>query len=315
MSPIPENNQNPLPLLPGSCTWRDFGSYLFHLMLPQAFVLQSAHPVIDAAVSKDKKYKLDPWGRAKGSVALLWPVVYARPEKAIAMGQRLRELHRQIKGTDKDGKPYHALDPEAYSWVHITGFDATLRMYELFGTPPSPDQRKQMFEEWKQMGALLGIHDKHIPQTEKEYWKHFNHIIDDRLIWGDVVADLMDRKYFANYPKPEELKNFPEFIWQIFIQPAGWLGHKITLATLPKNFRSKFNIQWSKRDQAFFQIFAWAVRTFYPWMPESLRYIPLAKRAIKDAKRHPEAYQWEDKQSPTKQDPYGHTVIGVGSAN
>ena len=77
------------------------GSYLFHLMLPQAFILQSAHPVINAAVTVDKKYLNDPWGRAKGSTELLWPFWYSLPEKAIEMGRRLRELHRSIKGTDK----------------------------------------------------------------------------------------------------------------------------------------------------------------------------------------------------------------------
>jgi len=31
---------------------------------------------------------------------------------------------------------------------------------------------------------------------------------------------------------------------------------------------------------------------FYPLTPHDLRYIPLARRAIKDARRHPEAYQF-----------------------
>ena len=54
------HEKDPVPLLPGSLMWKDFGSYLFHLMLPQAFILQSAHPVINAAVTVDKKYLNDP---------------------------------------------------------------------------------------------------------------------------------------------------------------------------------------------------------------------------------------------------------------
>lgn len=288
---VPPRTATPKPLGPDSLTWRDFGSYLYHLMLPEAFILQSAHPVIDAAVGKDKKYLRDPWGRAKGSVALLWPVVYSRPEKAIEMGHRLRELHRQIKGVDATGKPYHALDPEAYSWVHITGFDSAVRLYDFFGKPVSHAERKQMFEEWKQMGSMLGISDKYIPQTEIEYWRVFNKIIDERLAWGEVVQDLMDKRFFSNYPKPEELERLPEFMWQLFIRPTGWLMHKVTVATLPDHFRRKFNIRYSRADQWFFRLFAWAVRTFYPLVPQSKRYIPLAQRAINDARRHPEAYQ------------------------
>lgn len=280
------------PLGPDSCTWRDFGSYLFHLMLPQAFILQSAHPVIDAAVGKDKKYKYDPWGRAKGSVALLWPVVYSRPEKAIAMGVKLRELHRQIKGVDKNGKKYHALDPEAYSWVHITGFDSSIRMFEIFGKPVSKEERARMFAEWKQMGAMLGIIDKYIPQTEEEYWKYFNDIIENRLERGEVLDDLLAPDFFAQYPKPPEAPWMPDFVWKMIATPMSWIAHKITIATLPVNFRERFNLRYSRTDQLLFRAFAALVRVLYPLTPRNMRYIPLARRAINDAHRHPEAYQY-----------------------
>ncbi|MDV7400349.1 hypothetical protein RZS08_53535, partial [Arthrospira platensis SPKY1] len=69
------------PLGPDSLMWKDFGAHRYQLILQQAFILQTAHPVIDAAVTKEKKYKYDPWGRARNSVSLLWPVVYSRPEK------------------------------------------------------------------------------------------------------------------------------------------------------------------------------------------------------------------------------------------
>lgn len=281
------------PLSPDSLMWKDFGSNLFQLILQQAFILQSAHPVIDAAVTKDKKYKYDPWGRARNSIALLWPIVYARPEKAIAMGKQLRELHREIKGVDKNGKKYHALDPEAYSWVHITGYDSSVRMHELFGKPLTPEQRKQAFAEWKQMGAMLGIIDKYIPQTEEAYWQHFNTIIEERLVWGEALEDLMDPWNFAKWPKPPQAKHVPNFLWKILAVPTSWWLHKLTVATLPANFRTRFNVRYNRWDQFLFRGFATLVKVLYPLVPESKRYIPLARRAIEDARQHPEAYRYE----------------------
>ncbi|MGB3620762.1 MAG: oxygenase MpaB family protein [Ketobacter sp.] len=293
-SQAPASTQDlPQPLGPDSHTWRNFGSYLFHLMLPQAFILQSAHPVIDMAVGKEKKYKHDPWGRAKDSTRLLWPVIYARPDKATEMGIRLRELHRSIKGVANNGKKFHALDPEAYSWVHITGFDATLRMYEYFGRTVADQERAELFREWQRFGRMLGIHEKHIPRTEAEYWQHFNYIIEERLEWGEVLDDLMDPRFYAAYPKPEEMKYVPDALFKVLMIIMGWAMHKITVATLPENFRRKFNVQFSKTDQRLFKAFAWSVRTIYPVMPERLRYIPLAMRAIEDSRRYPGAYQFE----------------------
>lgn len=287
--------KQPMPLGPDSYTWQDFGSYLYHLMLPQAFILQSAHPVIDAAVGKDKKYKNDPWGRAKNSTALLWPVVYARPEKAIEKGQTLRELHRHIKGVDKNGKRYHALDPEAYSWVHLTGFDATIRMYQYFGKSITAAQRALMFEEWKQIGAMLGIHERYIPQTEAEYWVVFNNMIEQRLIYGEVLEDLLSPYYFRNYPKPPNMPWLPGFVWKMAITPAGWFFHKLSVITLPENFRTKLNLKVSKSDKFLFKTFATIIKAVFPLLPRQLQYIPLASRAIKDAKSHPEAYRWNNR--------------------
>lgn len=286
--------KDPVPLLPGSLMWQDFGSYLFHLMLPQAFILQSAHPVINAAVTVDKKYLHDPWGRARGSTKLLWPVVYARPEKAIEMGRSLRELHRSIKGADKHGNKFYALDPEAYSWVHVTGFYSVVKMHEWFGEPLTPEQRAAHFAEWKQMAGMLGIADRFIPQTEEAYWEHFNHIIEERLdTHNEALNDILAPMYYSNYPVPPKLEEqLPTWLWKLMILPFSLFAYRLTVATLPDNYRRKAGLRYNLADKAAFKAFCWAVRKAYPKVPEKDRYIPLAWRAIKDARKHPEAYQY-----------------------
>lgn len=277
---------------PDSLTWKNFGSYHYQLMLPQAFVLQTAHPVIDAAVSAEKKYKLNPWGRARDSIALLWPVVYSRPEDAIAMGHKLRELHRQIKGVDQHGKRYHALDPEAYSWVHITGFDVMVRLHEYFARPMSAEQRAQMFSEWQKVGVLLGVDPRLIPDTEEAYWAYFNRIIDERLERGEVVQDLMSRELYLNYPKPPN-SSLSDFSWKLLCYPLAWFHQMLIEATLPERIRKKWNIKPSISKRIGFSLLRWFIRHIYPKLPESRRYISLARKAMEDARLHPDAYRTE----------------------
>jgi uncharacterized protein (DUF2236 family) len=157
---------------------------MFHLMLPQAFVLQVAHPTIDAGVGEHSVYKTDPWGRIERSHRMLWPVVYARPDTTIRKGVALRAYHRAIKGVDRHGRHYHALEPEAYGWVHMTGFDATVRMHALFGTTLSDDARREAFQEWRRMGLILGLREQDLPATEADYWSHLHRMIDERLTLG-----------------------------------------------------------------------------------------------------------------------------------
>ncbi|MCG8317269.1 MAG: DUF2236 domain-containing protein [Pseudomonadales bacterium] len=277
---------------PNSLMWRDFGTYLYQLILPQAFILQSAHPMVDRAVSVDKKYKLNPWGRAKDSLKLLWPVVYSKPQDAIDMGVRLRELHRAIKGTDMDGKKYHALDPEAYAWVHMTGYDALIRLYRYFSNHKlTPKERAVLFEEWKAMGTMLGIIDKSLPQTEAEYWDRYNYLIEERLFKGPVLDDLLDPRFiYKHYPKPPR-SNMPMPLWKLIALVWGYTQNKVIIGTLPSNFRKKIGLKYTKTDRILFGTFAWLVRTFYPMLPDRKQYIPSIWRTIEDAQRNPQAYQ------------------------
>ncbi|HET8708430.1 MAG TPA: oxygenase MpaB family protein [Pseudomonadales bacterium] len=277
---------------PDSIMWRDFGTYLYQLILPQAFVLQSAHPMVDRAVSVDKKYKLNPWGRARDSLKLLWPVIYSKPKDAIDMGVRLRELHRSIKGTNEAGQKYHALDPEAYAWVHMTGYDALLRLYRFFSNHKLTGKEKAaLFEEWKAMGTMLGIVDKTLPQTEEEYWQRYNYILNERLIKGPVLDDLLDPLYvFKYYPKPPN-SNMPNAVWKGVALLLGLTQYNIILATLPEPFRDRIGLKYGLVNKLFFNSFAFMVKTFFPMLPEKRQYMGLVWRIMEDAKAHPEEYR------------------------
>lgn len=280
------------PVGPNSYTWKDFGSYIYLLVLPEALVLQAAHPVVNSAVTTTQKYRTDPWGRAETSLKMLWPVVYSRPKKAIENGRAIREWHRPLKGVDKHGKKYHALDPEAYAWVHMTGFDAMIRMHRFFVDEPLSDkQRADMFAEWQQMGHMVGVDPRQIPETEKEYWQAYNRMIEESLVHTEVLDHALSLTEFVDgITKPDSLKNLPDSLWKaMFIAPAFFYG-KLIAATLPENFRKRFGVKYSKLDDTAFKMFAWGVRKIYPRLPEKRRYIPLAWRSIKDARHHPEAY-------------------------
>ena len=281
------------PLGPDSQTWLDFGSWRFNLMLPQAFVLQVSHPIVDAGVGEHSVYKTDPWGRAKRSTALLWPIVYARPQKAIEMGVKLYDLHRSIKGVDKHGQKYFSLDPEAYSWVHITGYDASIRMHELLGSSPNTALREQMFREWRQLGLLMGIRDQDLPATQSEYWDYFNRMITERLEMGDVAQELLADNHYLTLPKPP-VDWLPDQAWKVIRAVLGRFMRFNLRATLPVQYREKFNIPWSKRDERLFRWWCAFYRIIYSLTPRKMRLIPMARRAFVDAEKHPQAYNMRE---------------------
>ena len=47
----------------------------------------------------------------------------------------MRDYHRTIKGVDKHGRPYSALNPDTFFWAHATFVLIPVLICEHFGTP------------------------------------------------------------------------------------------------------------------------------------------------------------------------------------
>ena len=62
-------------------------------------------------------------------------LVYGGPENAVSTGRAMRAMHQRIKGIASDGRHYHALEPEAYAWVHATLAETIAGSHARFGRP------------------------------------------------------------------------------------------------------------------------------------------------------------------------------------
>ena len=136
---------------------------------------------------------------------------------------------------------------------------------------------------------MMGIRDQDLPATESDYWDYFHGIIRDRLEWGGVVQDLMRPDHYLDIPKPPGSR-IPDGAWRLILAVMGRFMRFNLRATLPHPFREKFQIPWSKTDQRLFRAWCSVYRVLHALTPKSLRLIPLARRAYRDARQHPEAY-------------------------
>jgi len=125
---------------PGTITWRYAGDARVLIAAGYALLLQVAHPTVGAGVSEHSQFRRDPWGRLLRTLDYTCTMVYGGPRAAGEMGQRIRSFHRRISGTRPDGQRYHALEPEAYAWVHATLAEAILAAHERFTDPCGPSR-------------------------------------------------------------------------------------------------------------------------------------------------------------------------------
>jgi uncharacterized protein (DUF2236 family) len=225
-----------------------------------ALTLQVAHPTIAAGVREHSTFTDDPWARFFRTADYLSLLIYGPQDETAELGDRLREIHRTIRGIDPTtGRAYSALEPSAYAWVHATLAEAIVRGHRCFGEPLTDSEKEQFWSEWRRLGAELGIRDGDLPETWPAFQDYLFAMIADVLEHNDVVDEVFAtaNRAIGGAPWPW----FDDRLWAVLGWPLGRYGRFIAVGTMPSALRRKLGLSWSNRDRAVFEIVAAAHRS------------------------------------------------------
>ncbi|WP_393062757.1 oxygenase MpaB family protein [Streptomyces sp. LN549] len=280
MSSETARGADPVPPPPGGVLWSLSGDVRALLMLPAALTLQVAHPAVGAGVDEHSVFRTDPWGRGERSLSSLQLWVYGG-EEAAEEGRRLRRLHRTIQGTDTRGRPYHALSPENYAWVHATGFPVYRHGAQYLIRPLSREQERALYREWLQVGRVLGIHDRDMPQTIEEFWPYYRGMLADEIERTVVVEELVATGVPVPPPDrgPLVLRLLLRALWPALLPPLARFRSFLTVGLMPPDAREAIGLEWTDAQERRLRLFCAVVRVVVPVLPERLRYLPRARRA------------------------------------
>ncbi|WP_210638107.1 oxygenase MpaB family protein [Streptomyces sp. GESEQ-13] len=272
---------DPLPFTPDTLLWDMAGDIRVLLYLPAALVLQVAHPAVGAGVDEHSVFRTDPWGRARRSLDSLQLWVYGG-DRAVEEGRRLRRLHRDIKGTDTRGRPYHALTPAYYAWVHATGFPVFLRAAEYLFRPFDEAGERRLHAEARRLGRILGIRERDMPGSVEEFWTYFDTVVREELERTAVVEELLDPCRLV--PPPDGAGAVLRLLWPVLRPVLLRLQVFVTKGLLPPVARERLDVPWTARDERRLRLLGRVVRTVVPRLPERFRYLPVAYAARRAAR-------------------------------
>jgi uncharacterized protein (DUF2236 family) len=253
---------------PGSVLWRYGGDVRLIGTGAYAILLQVGHPTVGAGVSEHSDFRADPWGRLLRTLDYSYVMTYGGPELAGEMGGRIRAMHKSIKGIKPDGEPYHALEPEAYAWVHATLAHSIVRGHELLGTPIPAGEIDRFYAEWRRGGRLIGVRERDLPESWTEFGEYFERMVVERLERTAAVDEVLES--LASPIRPE-LPFLPEAAWRVARVPA---VHQIALITgglLSPLLRDRFGVRWTRAQERQLQVLAAASRAATPLLPRTLR--------------------------------------------
>ena len=261
---------------PDSVTWRTTSDARLYAVMLYPLLLQVAHPTVGAGVRDYSDFDRRPWNRLLRTIDYVTVLVYGGRDAASA-GRRLRDIHKQFRGVREDGRRYHALEPDAYAWVHATLIDTYVRGHEQFGTPMAAAEVERFYGEYRRLGRVIGVRERDLPGSWPEFREYFDRMVAEELVPTASVGRVLRSVRHAPHPPVP----IPDALWRAIRMPAGqalWLGG-VGLMSPP--LRDRLGIPWSRRDEAQFRAFARVSRSLTPVMPERLRVMGPAQLRIR----------------------------------
>jgi uncharacterized protein (DUF2236 family) len=264
--PAPEEYADLVPSR-RSPVWRYTSDVRLFSTAGYALLLQVAHPTVGAGVAEHSNFQQDPWGRLQRTLDYVNGTIYGGPELAGEIGRRVREMHKHIKGVRPDGERYHALEPNAYAWVHATLADSITRTHTVMGRKMSPRTTEVFWQDWLKLGRLIGVRERDLPEHWSGFGPYFQQQVDTVLEDNPTVHMVLET--LRETPTPPFA--MPDGVWRAFRVPNGRTLHLITVGMLSSRLRRRLGLSWSAREERTFRGLCAASRAATPLIQGPLR--------------------------------------------
>jgi uncharacterized protein (DUF2236 family) len=266
----------PIPLGPDSLTWRYFGDWRGMLQGPWAGSMQNMHPQLGAAVIDHSTFFRERWPRLLRSLYPIGGVVFDG-DRAPVTGAEVRDYHIAIKGTDDQGRRYHALNPDVFYWAHATFFVGTIIVAERFCGGLTETQKRQLFDEHVDWYRMYGMSMRPVPASWEEFQVYWDHMCRNVLENNEAARAVLD---LTELPKPPYAQRLPDWVWAAQRKLLAPFFVWFTVGLYDPPVRDLMGYRWSRRDEWLHRRFGDVVRLVFACVPGRFRKHPRARAGL-----------------------------------
>jgi uncharacterized protein (DUF2236 family) len=171
-----------------------------------SLIVQSLHPRALAAVWDHSDFRGKLKERLGRTAYFVAATTYGGEAMALNAIRRVNTIHANIRGTDLQGQPYVANEPELIRWVHLVEVKSFLAAYQHLAKQPLSNQAcDQYMAEMARVGHLLGAVDLPLTYADTQAeLQGFAHVLrfDARAqeilqIIQAYPVDLLDKPWMA----------------------------------------------------------------------------------------------------------------------
>ena len=237
---------------------------------PAAILLQIAHPLVGAGVTRHSDYRSRPGHRLLATLHATLAVTFGDEAQARAAVAAVGRRHTAVRGDlpaavggFPAGSAYDATDPSLAPWVHATPVRTALRVHERYRGPLAPGEREAYYEESKAFARSFRVPEGHLPATWAQFERYFEGVLPRLAVTPavlDVARDLVVPRLAPPAPG------------------AGVLLRAVTADLLPEPVRRLYSLPLTGARRAQVAALAAATRRLWPHAPRAVREVPHARR-------------------------------------
>jgi uncharacterized protein (DUF2236 family) len=265
------------PLGPDSLTWKYFGDLRTGMLGVWIGAIQNMYPELGAGVEQHSVLLREPLQRVARSVYPIMGVVYDG-ERAFRTGAQIKGYHETIKGTDVDGRRYHALNPETFYWAHATFFMLIIKTAEYFCGGLTEAEKRQLFDEHVQWYRMYGMSMRPVPASWEDFQEYWDTTCRDELEINRATLDI----FSLRIPKPWFVA-LPTPVWDQLFKPMVAGQRWIAAGLFDPVVRERAGLRWTPGDEVALRLFGKIVELAFVAVPDEIRLHPRALAAYKRA--------------------------------
>ncbi|MDV6014604.1 oxygenase MpaB family protein [Haloechinothrix sp. LS1_15] len=280
-TPVPATGQHTdRPLGPDSLTWRYFGDWRGILLALWAGSMQNMHPQLGAGVEQHSQFFTERFERLFRSLYPIYGVVYDGP-LAPRTARQVRGYHRDVSGTDRFGRHYHALDPDTYYWAHATFFMGMIVFNDRLGERLSEGVKRELYAEHVRWYRLYGMSMRPVPPDWESFQRYWEHMCTSVLEVNQATRDVLDLRQLA---KPPSLRWLPDPVWRVVRIPVARGFTWLTVGLYHPSVRERLGYRWRRRDEVVFRALGRISHACWQLLPFEWRYHPRARAGWRRAR-------------------------------
>lgn len=251
------------------------GSYFMGLFAVALFD-QAMHPAVSAALEATGRIREAGVARGLRSAASEQLANWADDTDRESEMQRLKDMHKVVKGIAPDGQRYSALTPETWNLILVSTIRMYLNAYEAISgrSMPAAEQQEAFEYALTRLNSLQLPGRSAVPSRWEEACSWYDELVSTTLTTTPTLAHA-----FRTVRRPER----PDFLPPI-TQPAWWLlrplaGHVLLICGLGithPDLRAVQGVRWGRAQRAQFATITTAVRIANQTLPRRLTMAPLA---------------------------------------